>query len=99
MQALRLFLDLVEVALVSVGDLRRDIALGDAVHVLGGDVQRLDDVIQRQIEALDHLAEVAFVPGRVAAHRQLAFQHRLRHGHAIVHHPADGVDAGIEVVL
>jgi hypothetical protein len=77
-------LDLVEVAVVGVGDLGRDVALRDAVHVLGGHVQRLDDVVQRQVEAFDDLAEVALVLGRVGAHRQLAFQHRLHQSdHAV----------------
>ena len=45
-------LDLVEVALVSVGDLGRDIAFRDAVHVLGRHVQGLDDRVQHPIETL-----------------------------------------------
>ena len=61
--------------------------------------KRLDDVVQRQVEALDHFAEVALVLGRVGAHRQLAFQHGLGQRHAVGHQPADGVDADVEVVL
>ena len=70
-------LDLVEVALIDLGDLGRDIAFGDAIHVLGGDVQGLDDVVQRQVEAFQDFLEVALVFGHVGADRQLAFQHGL----------------------
>ena len=40
-------LDLVELAVVGVGDLRRDVALADPVHVLGRHVQRADDGVAR----------------------------------------------------
>ena len=66
-------LDLVEVAVVGVGDLGRDVALGDAVHVLGGDVQRADHRVQRLVDALDDLAVVALVLGGIGAGGQLAF--------------------------
>jgi hypothetical protein len=52
-------LDVVEVALVGVGDLGRDVALGDAVHVLGRHVQGLDDRVQHPIQAFDDGAVAA----------------------------------------
>jgi hypothetical protein len=51
------------------------------------------------VEALDHLAEVALVLGRVGPHRQFAVQHRFRQLHAVGHQLADGVDADVQVVL
>ena len=65
-------LDGVEVAVVAVGDLGRDRALGDLVDIIGGDVQRPDDRVERVVHALDDLAEVALVLGGVGAGGELA---------------------------
>ena len=43
----RLFLICVEVAVVGVGDLRRNVALADLVHVAGRHIQRSNDGVQR----------------------------------------------------
>ena len=51
-------LDLVEVAVVVVGDLGGDVALGDPVDVLGGHVQRADDRVERVVDAVDDRAEL-----------------------------------------
>ena len=48
-------LDLVEVAVVIVGDLRRYVALGNPVHILGGHVQRSDDRVQGLVDAFHDL--------------------------------------------
>ena len=47
-------LDLVEVAVVGVGDLRRDVALGDPVHVLGRDVDGCDEGVDQLVHAFDY---------------------------------------------
>ena len=48
-------LDLVEVAVVGVGDLRRDITLGDPVYVLCRYIERSDDGIQGIVDAFHDL--------------------------------------------
>ncbi len=74
-------LDLVEVAVVFVGDLGGDIALGDAVHIAGGHIEGADDGIQAVIHALYDLPVVALVLGGVGAGGQLAFDGGLvEHG-------------------
>ena len=50
-QRIQVVLDGVEVAVVGVGDLRRNVALADPVHIVGGDVQRPDDGIQNGVHA------------------------------------------------
>jgi len=66
---------------------------------IGGHVQRLDDVVQREVEALDDLAEVARCLAASARAASLALQHVLRQSHAVSHHTADGVDAGVQLFL
>ena len=65
-------LDLVEVAVVGVGDLRRDVALGDPVDILGGDVDRADEGVDQVVDAADQLAPAAGELLGVAAGLQLA---------------------------
>ncbi len=48
-------LDDVEVAVVVVGDDRRDVALRDAIDVIRGDVERPDHRVERVVDALDDL--------------------------------------------
>ena len=76
-------LDFVEVAVVAVGDLRRDVALRDPVHILGGDVQRFDHRVQGLVDAFDDLAVVALVLGGVGAGGEFALHRRL-HQHVDV---------------
>src|ERR1039458_6552582 len=70
-------LDLVEVAVVAVGNLRRDVALRDAVHIFGGDVQRPDHRVQGLVHALDNLAILALVLRCIGAGGQFPFYRRL----------------------
>ena len=82
----RLFLIGVEVAVIGVGDLRRDVALADPVHVAGGEVQRPDDGIQNGVHAANNLrisaaeliglAALGQFPGvrRIGQPRQLLLQ-------------------------
>ena len=53
--------------MIGVGDLVGDVALGDAVDVFGGDIQWPDDGIQRLIDALHDLAEVALMLAGIGA--------------------------------
>ena len=70
-------LDFVEVAVVAVGDLGRDVALGDTVHVLGRYVQRTNHRVQRGIDALHNLAVVALVLAGFGACPELALDSSL----------------------
>ena len=58
-------LDLVEVALVGLGDQRRDVALRDPVDVARGHVERVDDGIQHLVDADEDPALIAADPGQV----------------------------------
>ena len=60
-------LDGVEITVVRIGDLGRDVALRDAVDVIGGDIQRPDDRIEGVIDALDDALEVALVLAGIGA--------------------------------
>ena len=89
----------VEVAVVGVGDLGRNIAPADPVHIVGGHVQWADDRVQRVVHALHDLAEVALMLGSVSAGGQLPVHRRLDQQPRVCHQRVDRVDAGVEVVL
>ena len=89
----------VEIAVVGVGDLGGNGAARDVVHVLGGHVERANDRVQRVVDALHDLAEIALVLGGVGAGGQLALDGGLGQHARIGHQCIDGVDAGVEVVL
>ena len=92
-------LDRVEVAVVGVGDLRGDVALGDAIDVVRSDVKRVDDRVQGVVNALHNLAEVAQVPGSVRAGGQLTVDRGLREHAGIGHQQVHRVDRLVQVVL
>ena len=70
-------LDFVEIAVVGVGDLRRDVALADPVHIFGRDIDRADKRIAQIVDAADQLSPAAREFGGIAACRQLAFHRGL----------------------
>ncbi len=74
-------LDLVEVAVVVVGDPGRNVALGNPVNVLSGNIERADDRVQRGVYALDYFTVVALMLGGVGASGQLALDGGLRSTH------------------
>ena len=69
--------DGVEVAVVGVGNLRRDRPLGDLIDIGGGNVERADHRIQGVVHPLHDLAIVALMLGRVGAGGELAGHRRL----------------------
>ena len=74
---IQVVLDFVEIAVVGIGDFRRDVALADPVHIFGRDVDRADEGIAQVIDAADQLAPAAREFGCIAAGRQLAGHRRL----------------------
>ena len=50
-QGVQVVLDGVEFAVIGVGDLRRNVALADAVHIVGGDIQRADHGVENRVDA------------------------------------------------
>ena len=70
-------LERVEVAVVAVGDLWRDVAFRDAVHIACGHIQRADHGVQRVVHALHDPLEVALVLGRIGAGFELAVHRGL----------------------
>ena len=74
---IEVILDGVEIAVVVVGDLRGNIARGNAIDVVGGHVQRSDDGVQRVVHALNDLAVVALMLVRVGTGRKLSLDARL----------------------
>ena len=75
--AVQVVLDGVEVAPIGLGDLGRDVALGDAVDIVGGHPNRCDVGIGQAVESLDHAPPAALETGRVGAHRKLALVGRI----------------------
>ena len=53
MQVVQVVLDVVEVAVVLLGDLLRDVPLADPVDVVGGHVQGADQGVQHLVDAVD----------------------------------------------
>ncbi len=89
----------VEIAVVVVGDLRGDVTLGDLVDIIGGDVQRPNHRIERVVDALDDLAEVAMVLRCVGSCGELAIDSGFAQHVGVRHKRVHRVDAGVEVVL
>ena len=85
MQRLRLFLIVVEIAVVVVGDFRRDIALGDAIDVIGGHVQGADDGVERVVDALNDFAEIALMLVGIGAGGELSVHSRLGQHRGVGH--------------
>ena len=71
-------LQLVEVAVVGVGDLGRDVALGDAVHVLGRDVDRRHEGVNEAVGSFNDRPELQRNEIGVSARLQFAFHRRVR---------------------
>ncbi len=71
-------LDLVEIAAVVFGDLRRDVALGDAVDVFRRHVQRPDHRVEGIVHPLHDPAEIALVLRGIRTGVQFPFNRRLR---------------------
>ncbi len=65
--------DFVKIAVVIIGNCRRNIALGNSVHIFGSYVQRPDDGIQCLIDSGDDLLEITLVFGCIGAGSQFAF--------------------------
>ena len=80
----------VEVAVVRVGDLGRNIAARDVVHILGGHVQRANHRIQRVVHALHDLLVFAMVLRGVGTGGQLALHGRLGQPGGFAAHGLDG---------
>ena len=98
-QRVQVVLDGVEIAVVGVGDLRRNIALRDHVHIARGHVQRPDHRVQRFVHALDDLPVIALMLAGVGAGGQLAVHRRLDQRAGVCYQRVDRVDAGVQVVL
>ena len=64
-------------ALQVLADLRRDFAPAEPVQAVRHHVHRLQDRVQSLVDALDNLAEVAWMLGGVGPDRKFAFHRRL----------------------
>ena len=92
-------LDLVEVAVVVVGDLRGHVALGDAVDVFGRHVDRGHEGIDQLVHAADQRAPAAAKLLGVSARLQLTVLGGLDQGVRLPQQAVHHVDALVEVVL
>ncbi|GAM11841.1 hypothetical protein OR1_04159 [Geobacter sp. OR-1] len=82
-----------------IGDLGRDIALGDPVDILGRDVQRPDDRIEGLVYPLDDLTEVTLMFGGIGSGVELAGNGGGGEHVGVGNQGVDGVDGLVEVVL
>ncbi len=71
-------LDLVEVAVVSVGDLCRDVTLGNPVHVLGSHVDRGREGVGYQVHGLHYRPELRSNSLWIGASLEFALLDRIR---------------------
>ena len=92
-------LDLVEIAVVGIGDLGGDVSLADPVYILCGHVQGADDGIQRFVDACYDLLEIPLMFGGIGAGGQLAFDGGLGQHVGVGDQGVDVVDAVVEVEL
>ena len=89
----------IEVAVVGVGDLGRNVAPADPIDIIRGYIQRPNHRVQAIVHALHDLAIVALMLRGVGARGQLAVHCRLREQPCIRNQRIDRVDACIQVVL
>ena len=94
-QRVQVVLDRVEIAVVGVGDLRRNVALADPIHVIGRDVERRDHGVEDRVHAahdlgiraleLVVLAALGELPrfGGVGQPRQFLLQALQHDGHVV----------------
>ena len=66
------------------------------IDVVGGHVQRPDDGVERVVDALDDLAEVALMLGGIGAGGELALHGGLGQHVGVGHERVHRVDAGVE---
>jgi hypothetical protein len=78
-------LDGVKVAVILLGDLGRDGAVADLVHVVGGHDQRADHRVEHRVDALDELALGAIEEFGLAPGSQVALA-------GVLHQPEDLID-------
>ena len=92
-------LDVVEIAVVGIRDLGGNISTADTVHIIGCDVERPDDGVQRFVHSFHDLAEIALVFRRIRSCRQLSFHRGAGKHPGIGDHGVDRFDAHVQVVL
>ena len=89
-ERIQVVLDQVEVAMVGIGDLRRDVPLRNLLHIPGGEVQRRDDRVENGVHSahdigirslhyirVPALGELPFLCGTGNVHQHLF--HNLKH--------------------
>ena len=97
--AIEVILEDVEVAIIVVGDLRGNVPLGNLIDIIGGDVQWPDHRVERFVDTLHDLAEIALVLTRIRTGRKLAFDGGLGQQIGIGDERIYRLDAAIEVIL
>ena len=76
-QDVQVVLDLVEVAIVAIGDLRGYVSLRDAVHILGRNVQGVDHRVEGLVDSFNDLPVIALMLGGICASGELALDRRF----------------------
>ena len=84
--AVQVVLDGVEVAVVGVGDLGRDVATGDVVDIVSGNVQRANHRIKGVIDTGYHALEITFMFAGIGPRCQFAGDGSLGQQFGIGHH-------------
>ena len=92
-------LDVIEIAVVGIRDLLRNVPMADTIHVVRRHVERPDDRVQRCVHAFHDLAEIPLVFGRIRPCRQFAVHRRAGEHVRIGDHGVDRFDAHVQVVL
>ena len=102
-QRVEVVLDGVEVAVVGVGDLRRHVALADAVDIVGGDVQGLNHRVENAVDAAHDVGVGAAELVVVAALGELAGIGRFAQAHEFLleclQHDGDIVDCLLHLLV
>ena len=70
-------LEFVEIALILVGDLGGDIALADAIDVLGGHIEGADHGVEGVVDPLHDGAVFAVILGDICTGREMTGGRRL----------------------
>ena len=91
--------DLVEIAVIAVGDGRWDVPLGDPIDILCCNIERTDNRVETIIDALDDIFEVALMFGCIGAGGKFTFYSSFREHFCVDNKGINGVDTDVEVVF
>ncbi len=93
---IQIVLDGVEITIVGIGNRGRNIALGNAVNVIGRHIERANNRIQRRVHALDNLAVFTLIARGIRTGCKMTINRRCGQTTCFSTHGLDRIDGLIQ---